>query len=60
MIDGIAYGLSQLGYVLIVACILAGTFKAFRLHGRVKVILIGIATLAIGLMLINRGPLFGV
>ena len=60
VLDSFAYGLSQLGYVLIFSGIFAGTFNVFRLSGRTRVILIGVTVLAIGLVLLNRGPIFGI
>ena len=49
------YGISNLGYLLIAAGILRGTFKIFRLQKRIYVLISGATSLLVGFVLTNIG-----
>jgi hypothetical protein len=53
LIDTIGYGFAQVGYMLLVAGLVAGTFRAFRLTRRWQVLLAGALAVAIGAVLSN-------
>lgn len=51
----LAYGISNLGYVLLGAGIIAGSFRVFRLTKRWKVLIAGAVAWVVGAVLTNVG-----
>ena len=57
--EAIAYGVANLGYVLLVAAVVSGTFKVFRLSKRWQVFLAAVVAWMLGTILSNVPPPIG-